>query len=65
MIDNKPPSSHKPLKPGALTKPFKGIANAIGEQCDDIEKKRVEQTDKMRLLLQKLGRIANPKTVKP
>lgn len=40
----------------------KGLAKAIGQQCDDIEKKRVEQTDKMRLLLLKLGRMAPTET---
>lgn len=68
MIDPKPPAA-KPqalkseaLKPKPLA--WQGLAGAIDEQCDDLEKKRVEQTDKMRLLLLKLGKTARSKTDK-
>lgn len=67
MIDSKPVKPLKPHKSMAAQapgKPHAGIAGIIGEQCDDIEKKRVEQTDKMRLLLLKLGRTTGTKIAK-
>lgn len=40
----------------------RGIAEDVHLQCDAIEKMRVEQTDKMRQLLLKLGKLHKPKT---
>lgn len=40
----------------------RGIAQDVLMQCDAIEKMRVEQTDKMRQLLLKLGKLHKPKT---
>lgn len=56
------PSDNLPAQEAEVQEGYAGVAQAIGEQCDDIEKKRVEQTDKMRLLLLKLGRMDKPKT---
>lgn len=39
-----------------------GIAQDVHLQCDAIAKMRVEQTDKMRQLLLKLGKLHKPKT---
>lgn len=39
----------------------RGLAKEVDLQCDEIERKRHEQTDKMRLLLLKLNRLDKPK----
>lgn len=64
MIDSKSIEPPKSVSAKSAGKAQGGIAGVIGEQCDDLEKKRVEQTDKMRLLLLKLGRMASAKTAK-